>query len=84
MSKPTVIVLKAGSQKQLVEAATLGELRQSQGAVGMLATVNGDTVTDDSLALSEHDYVTFTEQVKGAAAKKGAKKPAAKKPAKKR
>jgi hypothetical protein len=80
----TVIVLKAGSAKQLVEAKNLGELRQAQQASGMLATVNGDTVTDDSLELSEHDYVTFTEQVKGAAAKKGAKKPAAKKPAKKR
>jgi hypothetical protein len=80
----TVIVLKAGSAKQLVEAKNLGELRQAQQASGMLATVNGDTVTDDSLELSEHDYVTFTEQVKGAAAKKGSKKPAAKKPAKKR
>ena len=79
----SVIVLKAGSAKQLVEASTLGELRQAQGAAGMLATVNGDTVTDDSLALSEHDYVTFTEQVKGAAAKKGGKK-SAKKPASKK
>lgn len=80
----TVIVLKAGSAKQLVEAQTLADLRASQQASGMLATVNGDTVNDDSLVLQEHDYVTFTEQVKGAAAKKGSKKPAAKKPSSKR
>lgn len=84
MGKVSVIVLKAGSAKALADAETLGELRQAQGASNMLATVNGDTVTDDSFELSEHDYVTFTEQVKGAAKK--AAKPAKKvaKPAKKR
>ena len=77
MAKQSVIVLKAGSPKKLAEAETLGELRQSEQAGNMLATVNGDTVTDDSFQLSEHDYVTFTEQVKGAAKK--ASKPAKKK-----
>lgn len=69
MSKVSVIVQKAGSEKKFVDAATLGEVRQLEGAANMLASVNGDAETDDSLELNEHDYITFTEQVKGAAPK---------------
>lgn len=75
MSKVQVIVLKAGGAKALSEPAeTLGELRKAQGAENMLASINGDSVTDESTQLEEHDFVTFTEQVKGAAKAKTAKR----------
>lgn len=73
-SKVSVIVLKAGSAKKFADAEKLSDLRQSEGAQNMIATINGDTVTDENFQLSEHDYVTFTAQVKGAAPKKSAKK----------
>ena len=74
MSKKNVVVLKAGSPKKFVDADTLGELRQAVEAKGMLASINGDACTDDSKALAENDFITFTEQVKGAAKAKPARK----------
>jgi hypothetical protein len=74
MSKANVVVLKAGSPKKFVDAETLGELRGLVEASNMLATINGDACKDDSKVLVENDFITFTEQVKGAAKAKPTKK----------
>lgn len=82
MSKVQVIALKQGGIKTLSQpVSNLAELREQFKAEGMLASVNSDVVTDESYELQEHDFVTFNEQVKGAAPK--STKPVVKKTTKK-
>lgn len=74
-----VVYQKQGGERQLsaqAESYSLAQIRELASAAGLLASVNGDAVTDDSVMLEDNDFVSFTEQVKGAAAKsKGTKKP---------
>ena len=63
-----VIAIKAGAPKQSVtlgDKATVAQLRSNLQADKMLASVNGDSVQEDT-ELADGDVVTFTEQVKGA------------------
>lgn len=72
-----VVYQKQGGERKLTDAKesiTLAEVRQAAGAAGMLASVNGDSETDDSRLLDDNDFVSFTEQVKGAARKAATKK----------
>ncbi len=63
-----VIAIKEGAPKQSVELAdnaTVAQLREKLSASGLLASVNGDSVSDET-ELADGDVVTFTGQVKGA------------------
>lgn len=69
-----VVYQKQGADRQLTpkaESYTLAQVRELAQAAGLLATVNGDVSSDESMELYDNDFVSFTEQVKGAA--KGAK-----------
>ena len=63
MAKVTAKLI--GGSLQEKTAGTVGELAAMLGAEKYQATVNGDPADHDD-DLSDYDYVTFAEKVKGA------------------
>lgn len=60
-----VIVQVTGGQKQELEAATVGEVKQKLQATGYTANLNGNPAKDEQ-SLNAYDLVTLAPPVKGA------------------
>lgn len=58
-----VKVQVAGGAQQDKSASTVGEARQSVGAIGYQASVNGEPA-DDNYQLRNNDFVSFSKPVK--------------------
>ena len=63
MAKVTVQL--TGGAPQIKEATTIAELKNMLGLSKHVATVNGEPEESD-YELSDYEFVTFTESVKGA------------------
>jgi hypothetical protein len=63
----TVAAKVIGGSLKEYDCETVGELKRAMGLTGNYsAQINGEPV-DDSDELNEHDFVTFTQSVKGGA-----------------